>query len=136
MTAMVTPDQVMKLEHALSQFDQVQMEAKHYFAPGVYVRELMIPAGTILTGKIHRHETMNILISGTITVTTDDGMQTLTGPLIFNSKPGTKKAAYAETDTLWLNVHPTELTDLEEIEEEFIAPSFEALEQEKQACLG
>ena len=126
----------MELEEAIKTLPQLEFEEKHHFAPGVYTRELFIPEGTVLTGKIHRHEIMNVLVSGTIRVTTDNGIERLTGPLIFNSKAGTKKAGYTETDVIWLNIHPTELTDLEEIEKEFIAPSFEALEQEKKVCLG
>lgn len=126
----------MRLENVIKDMPQLEFETKHHFAPGIYTRELFIPAGTVLTGKIHRHEIMNVLVSGTIRVTTDDGIETLTGPMIFNSQAGTKKAGYTETDVIWLNIHPTELTDLEEIEREFIAPSFEALEQEQKLCLG
>ena len=129
----VSREKVMQLEKAISGLpDQLDLDAltSHHFAPGIYVRELFIPAGTVLTGKIHRHETMNILVSGTIRVTTDDGVKELTGLQIYNSQPGMKKAALAVTDTIWLNIHPTEETDLVKIEEEFIAPSFEALEND------
>ena len=124
----VSREQVMELEAAIKELPQVELDTKHHFSPGIYVRELFIPAGVVLTGKIHRHELMNILVSGTIRVTTDDGVKDLTGPKIYNSAPGMKKAAVAITDTIWLNIHPTEETDLEKIEMEFIAPSFEALE--------
>jgi len=125
----VTREQVMALEEAmLAMPEQIELETQHHFAPGIYVRELLIPAGTVLTGKIHRHELMNILVSGTIQVTTDNGVSELTGPKIYNSPPGMKKAAYAITDVIWLNIHPTTETDLVKIEDEFIAPSFEALE--------
>ena len=136
MNNLVQRGQVLELEEHLRKYPQVELQTNHHFAPGVYVRELLIPAGTILTGKIHRYETMNILISGEIRVTTDDGMQTLTGPMIFNSQAGTKKAAITITDTIWVNVHPTELTDLDEIETEFIAPDYDALRQEDRKCLG
>lgn len=131
-----TRDDILQLEEAIKTLPQMEFTTNHYFAPGVYTRELFIPAGTVLTGKIHRHEIMNVLVSGTIRVTTDDGIERLTGPLIFNSQAGTKKAGFTETDVIWLNIHPTKLTDLEEIEKEFIAPSFEALEQEQKLCLG
>ena len=135
----VSRQDILHLEDALKELPN-QLEAdsltKHYFAPGIYTRSLFIPAGSVMTGKIHRHEVMNVLVFGTIRATTDDGMKTLTGPYIFNSKPGTKKAVCAITDCLWLNIHPTESTDLEEIEKEFIVPSFEALEKEDTLCLG
>lgn len=132
----VSREKIMQLERAISELpNQLDLNdlTKHHFAPGIYVRELFIPAGTVLTGKIHRHEIMNILVSGTIRVTTDDGVKELTGMKIYNSQPGTKKAAVAVTDTIWLNVHPTKETDLVKIEEEFIAPSFEALENSTKA---
>lgn len=135
----ISRDQITRLEQAIrDDLEPVDLDqhTSHHFAPGIYVRELFIPAGTVLTGKIHRFELMNILVSGTIRVTTDDGVKTLTGPKIFNSAAGTQKAGYAVTDTVWLNVHPTQLTDLEEIEKHFIAPDYEALEQEQRLCLG
>lgn len=131
-----TREKVMRMEAVLREYPQVELEVHHHFADGVYARELLIPAGVVLTGKIHRHKTMNFLMSGTIRVTTDDGIQELTGPLILNTEAGMKKAAYAVTDTIWVNIHPTESTDIEEIEHEFIVPEEELLEQEKNVCLG
>lgn len=137
--ALVTNAKVAQLEEVIKEnLDLLDVEAltEHHFAPGIYTRKLFIPAGAMLTGKIHRYEVQNILVSGTIRVTTDEGVKELTGPMIFNSAAGTKKAGYAVTDVIWLNVHPTESTDLEEIESHFIVPSLEALEQEQKLCLG
>ena len=135
----VSREQVLQLEDALrempGQFD-LNTFTYHHFAEGVYCRELFIPEGTVATGKIHRHQTMNILVYGDLRVTTDDGVKTLTGPKIFNSRPGTKKAVCAITDCLLLNIHPTNLTDLEEIENEFIVPSFEMLDHETMIAIG
>lgn len=132
----ISREQIMLLEDAMRTLPQIDFTAytKHHFAPGVYVRELFMPEGTMAVGKIHRFEAMNILVSGTVRITTDDGIQDLTGPQIFNSRPGTKKAALALTDVILLNVHHTHLTDVDAIEQEVIAPNFEALaadEQEK-----
>lgn len=134
----VTRKQILELEEVMKAMPQIDLNdyTKHHFAPGIYTRELFLPAGVIATGKIHRHQIMNILVYGTIQITLDEGIKTVTGPRIFNSKAGTKKAVHAITDCLILNIHPTELTDIDEIEKEFIAPSFKALEQEKKAWLG
>jgi hypothetical protein len=132
-------DRVVQLEAAMREqcecldFDK---HTKHYFADGVYLRSLFLPAGSLVTGKIHRTKHLTIICSGTVRVTTDDGMQEITGPAVFVSEPGIKKAAYAVTDVTIMNAHPTESTDLKEIEHQFIAPSFEALEQEKKKWLG
>jgi hypothetical protein len=135
---LVSREQLLMLEEAIMDLP-VQINAdeltEHHFAPGIYLRSLFLPAGAVLTGKIHRHETMNILVYGTLKVTTDQGVKTIEGPYIYNSEPGTKKAGYAVTDCLFYNIHPTSSTDLEEIEAEFIVPSFEALDHENALAL-
>ena len=99
----------------------------HFFAPGIYARMLFIPAGGVIVGKIHKHETMNIICKGKIAITTEDGQMVIEGPCIVNSSPGIKKAGYAIEDTWWINVHATDETDLDKIEEEFIAKDYDEL---------
>ena len=38
---------------------QAELPPKHSFSPGIYVRELAIPEGTLLIGKIHKHRHVN-----------------------------------------------------------------------------
>ena len=42
----------------------IELPTKHYFAHGTYTRELFLPKGTVLTGKIHRHSCINIIAKG------------------------------------------------------------------------
>lgn len=126
--------QVVALEAITSELPQLDLEPVHHWAPGVYVRELFIPEGTVLTGQIHRKALMNVLVSGSVRVNTNEGMETLVAPHIFTHEAGAKRAFYAITDAIWLNIHPTEETDLDAIEKEFIAPDFESLEELE--CLG
>lgn len=130
-----TYEQLKALEHAIADnCEPAELKETHHFADGIYGRELFIPAGTVLTGKIHRHSTLNLLIQGDITVTTPEGMKRIQAPAVFVSEPGTKKAGYAHTDTIWVNVHPTKITDLAAIEAKFIVPEeLPALTTEKGA---
>lgn len=128
MKALAKNDKVYQLEDAIRTLDtQVHLEPEHYFGGGVYVRELRIPAGVVATGKMHRHESMNILVSGTLRVMSDHGHDELTGPHIFTSPPMTKKAVYAVTDVIILNAHPAEHTDLQALEDELIFDDGRAL---------
>lgn len=103
---------------------------KHSFAPGVYVREIFIPAGTILTGKIHKYEHPNFLMSGEVTVFTESGgAEKLTGPVSMISPALTKRIVYAHTDVVWITVHATDETDVGKIEEEITLKSYEECEQ-------
>lgn len=110
--------------------DQESCPLTHKFADGVYVREIFIPKGMLLTGKIHRHSHPNFLMKGEVSVFTEDaGVERLKAPLSMISKAGTKRIVYAHEDTVWITVHVTDSTDLDEIESQVIAPSYEDLER-------
>lgn len=105
---------------------------KHSFSDGIYVREIFIPAGMFLTGKIHKHAHPNFLMSGVVEVVTESGgKETLIGPCAMISAAGTKRALYAVTDLTWITVHanPTNTQDLNKLEEIVIAKDY--LEFEK-----
>ena len=79
---------------------------KHSFAPGIYAREMTIPEGTLLLGKIHKHRHHNFLMKGSIIVLTEsNGEELLQAPLMIVSEPGTQRIGYAVTDTVWTTVH-------------------------------
>ena len=101
-----------------------QMPLRHTFAPGAYARQLLIPAGSIVVGKIHKHAHLNMLMVGLAVVATEDGIQEYAAPYVFTSQPGTKRVVAAVTDVIWVTVHVTEETDLAKIEEQIIAPSY------------
>jgi hypothetical protein len=112
------------------ELEPAECPLQHVFAPGAYARTMRIPAGTVIVGKIHKHAHLNILSQGTVCVMTEtEGDRQLTGPLTMVSPPGTKRAVYAITDAVWTTIHLTNSTDLEEIEAEVIAPTFEDYEQ-------
>ena len=99
----------------------------HHFADGVYGRELRIPAGVAVIGKMHRHSTLNVLAAGELAVTTPDGPQVLKAPAIFVSPAGAKKLGVAITDCVFLNVHASRETDLDKLEAELIVPADDEL---------
>ena len=108
---------------------QVELPLRHHFAEGQYGRELFIPKGTLLIGRIHKHTHLNIISAGDITVATELGVQRIKAPCTFVSKPGTKRVGYTHEDTIWTTVHVTVSgTDLKRIEREVIAESFEELD--------
>src|SRR6185503_2625921 len=82
---------IQSLERQLRGLPQIDIETTHHFAEGIYGREIFIPAGTVLTGKIHRTDHLNFLMQGDITVWTDDGMKRLQAPAIIKASAGTKR---------------------------------------------
>ena len=98
---------------------------QHHFAPGAYGREMTLPAGLVVVGKIHKHAHMNVISKGRVQVFTEqDGVLELAAPCTFVSSPGTKRVVHVLEETVWTTVHVTDKTDLAEIEREVIATDF------------
>ena len=130
---------IIKLENAIKEYEQVDIQVLHNFTNDMYIRQAIIPKGMLIVGKRHRHETLNILLKGKMVIY--DGNKTIEveAPFIVVSKPYTKKAGLALEDSIWCNIHSTTSKDLEEIEKEFIIPEEEydkLIEYKEQACLG
>ncbi len=120
-------EKVLRLEAALLQSDGevLELPVQHHFSRGVYGRQLFIPKGTVLVGKIHKFSQFNIVLTGDISVLTEKGVQRLKGGDMFVSAAGIKRAGFAHEDTVWLNIHGTNETDIDRLVEELISPSFE-----------
>ena len=101
---------------------------KHYFAPGVYAREMWMPKDCLITGKIHKTEHLNMLSQGHVSVSNQGDSIEMFAPYTFASPIGTKRAIYAHEDSVWTTIHATELTNPDEIEREIIAETFEELD--------
>ena len=126
---------ICKLQAALGrsiqngELEEVELKLSHTFAPGVYIRTAYVKAGSTVIGKIHKHRHGNILSQGKATVMTESGgRQHIEGFISMVSEAGTKRAVYAHTDLIWTTIHLTASTDLEVIEKELIASSYEEYE--------
>jgi hypothetical protein len=86
------------LEKEILKFPQVNMPVKHDFCDGIYARTMHIPAGTILTGAIHREESFFLVRKGELIVTTDNGLRIIGAGEMSVSQIGTKRAGIALTD--------------------------------------
>ena len=113
-------DRVKNLQAEVSKLPQYQPETKHYFHGGMYCREVFRHAGVLVVGAVHKKEHFYLIVSGTVAITTDDGVQRVTGPHLFQSKPGTKRAVYAETDALCMTFHALAATTVEDAEAELV----------------
>jgi len=102
----------------------ITMEPVHRFSEGLYARELTLPAGSTVVGRIHKHAHLNVLLKGHVTVTTPYGTEDIHGPCIFESQPDTKRAVYTHEETTWITFHPTQETDAEQIVEDVTLPDY------------
>ena len=120
-------ERIFGLQSRLQDCPQMECPLKHHFSEGSYGREILLPKGTLAVGKIHKHGHITVVSQGDCSVLTESGVERIKAPFTFVSKPGVKRVVYAHEDTIWTTVHVTEETDLEKIEDEVIAKTYEAL---------
>lgn len=114
-------DKVDRLECALHDLPQVDCPVRHYFAPGMYAREILIPAGVVLVGAVHKMENLAVLSKGRMVLATENGPVEISAPHTLTVKPGDKNSATALEDCVWTNFlpNPTNETDLDQLVEIF-----------------
>lgn len=110
------------------QIDIQSMDVRHHFTDsGLYAREMVIPKGTLITGKIKKHEHISVISAGLVTEVTEAGLQNIKAPYTMVSLPGTKRVVLAHEDTVWTTIHASHERDLDKLEDELIASSHEEL---------
>lgn len=93
-------------EAILVQLPKVECPLKHSFTPGLYIREIFMPAGTLLTSKIHKTEHPFIVSKGKLNVFLNGEMQYIEAPYRGVTKPGTRRVIYILEDCIWTTFHP------------------------------
>jgi hypothetical protein len=130
--------QIEQLEDAMLEHPQVFIPVVHRFAPGLYIREITVPADTVMTGRVHRHEHFSAMVSGEMSTLVDGNIQRISGYRPFIAPPGTKRVGYTHTPVVWLTCHhnPKNLRDIEQIEAMLCEPLRACIEHQEAACLS
>lgn len=122
-TSVSMREKVTAMGLAMSKYPQTECPLFHRFAPGIYLREIHMPADTIIVGKVHRTEHFNVLVKGACLIVHDDGSsEELRAPMTFVSKAGVQKVLLILEDMIWMTVHPTDETDIPTLEATLVEP--------------
>jgi hypothetical protein len=113
------PDVIDRAELALSKLPQVQCPLRHWFPDGMYVREITMPAGTIVTSRRHKLEHPFSISRGTVSVISDSERVTYSAPYSGITPAGTRRMLLTHTDTVWTTTHlnPTNEKDPDKLVE-------------------
>jgi quercetin dioxygenase-like cupin family protein len=123
----VSKEQIERLQSEMAAMPQAELVTEHSFSPGMYLRKVYRPAGTLIVGKVHKEPHFFLCAKGEIIAWTEDGMKHLYAGDVVESKPGTKRVTLAVTDAIGITIHRTDKTDLDDIETELIEPDTTAL---------
>lgn len=124
---LVIREKILRLQDEMVKATEHHIECpvRHIFAPGLYAREMSIPKGTVIVGKIHKHAHVNTISKGKCSVMTEFGPREIEAPHTFVSDVGTKRVVVALEDVVWTTYHPSIETDLVKLEEQIIAKSYD-----------
>ena len=99
-------DVVIKMQDALLEMEQAEIETSHRFKPGLYLRTIVIPPWTVLTGAAHKTAYRVRLERGVIAVNTDDGVKVLVGPIEFDVQAGFQRAGRVfDEEVVWTDIY-------------------------------
>ena len=104
---------------------------KHTFADGVYVRQMDLKKDSVVVGAIHKHLHVWFLLTGHISVATEDTVEDYLAPCYVVSTPGVKRVILANEDSIFVNIHknPSNTEDIDELEKEIVALNYKEYEQ-------
>ena len=100
----------------------------HYFAGGVYYREIHMDAGYFAVGRLHLHDCMVYMLQGKVLVCDIDGVRIVEGPCRFESKAGLKRVGYIIEPVVWIDIHRTDAETVEEAEAELFQDDYSEYE--------
>ena len=125
-------DRLDELEVAmLENCEPVHCLTTHMFTDGMYIREIFMPAGSLITSKVHKTEHPYIVSYGKVAVSIDgDDWNEITAPYTGITKPGTRRVLYILEDCIWTTFHrvddmKSEYNDLNDDEKENIVKGIE-----------
>ena len=98
-----------RLEDGLLDLDQIpdsDYQLKEYYSGGMYCREITIPEGAFITGRIYKFDHVEIMLSGDITILSADGGKTrYQGHNVIEAKAGKRQGGLAHKETKWLTIN-------------------------------
>jgi hypothetical protein len=135
----ITRDELLKIEHSFLEAAKAHKPGflaedpfplEHSFAEGIYVREIRVPAGCLITTELFKQSHATFLLSGEVSMMTEEGRKRVKAPAQWITKAGVKRLIFTHSDVVWTTVHanPTEERDLERLRAKIVASSYEELE--------
>ena len=104
---------------------------KHTFADGIYVRQMNMKKDTVVVGAIHKHLHVWFLLTGHVTIATEDTTEDYIAPCYVVSTPGVKRVILANENSIFVNIHknPSNTKDLDVLEKEIVALNYKEYEE-------
>lgn len=117
------------LTHQIDELEAVMLDnmpviecpVTHRFTEKLYVREIFMPAGMLITSKIHKTQHQYFVMKGKCIVWIDGIEHLIEAPYIGVTEPNTRRVLLILEDSIWATTHVNENNEtVEQIEERII----------------
>ena len=104
---------------------------KHTFADSIYIRQMDMQKDSVVVGAIHKHLHVWFLLTGHVTIATQDSVEDYIAPCYVVSTPGVKRVIHAIEESIFVNVHknPSNTKDVNKLEKEIVALNYKEYEE-------
>ena len=87
--------------------------------------------GDVVVGAIHKHLHVWFLLTGHVTIATEDTTEDYIAPCYVVSTPGVKRVILANENSIFVNIHknPSNTKDLDVLEKEIVALNYKEYEE-------
>lgn len=106
-----------QIERMIAECPQIDCPLEHVFTPNLYSRKITMPAGSLITSRIHRFEHPFVILRGKVAVWNDGDWEVLEAGYFGVTKPGSRRLLFTYEDTDWVTFHVTDKTDPDELVE-------------------
>ena len=105
----------------------------HDFADQIYLRQMNMSKDQLVVGAFHNHKHIWFLMTGRVSIKSNDEVVEHVAPCYTVSEPGTQRFIYAHEDSVFINIHknPGNITDIEELEKTIVSLNKEEYEKQK-----
>jgi hypothetical protein len=123
------PTDVLNLcDEEMAKYPQIECPVTHRFTPGLYIREIHMPANSIITSLLHLTTHPYVVTKGEFSVWYHDKpTQRIRAPYTGVTNAGTRRLLFIHEDTDWMTFHVTDKTDPDDIMEEITSNDFNPL---------
>lgn len=107
---LTTDQKIDLLEMKMQECALVDCPVKHTFADGMYIREIFMPSGTLITSLVHKTKHPYFVLKGKVSVYSENfGEQTIEAPFNGMTTPNTRRVLYIHQDCVWITCHSTSI---------------------------
>jgi hypothetical protein len=85
--------------------ERVDCPVTHRFSPGIYIREIFMPAGSFIIGERHSSRHENVIRQGKAALMIAGKNQIIDSTFTFESMEGARKVLYILEDMRFMTIH-------------------------------